>query len=144
MGRAGYENGIVEIRVWVDNWQMQCCGDPFAVGDEVSWKLQDRDSEWLEAIIGADLAHGIDKAEEHHEGEGEETTVTVGIVGSIHAVHCRYAPLPGAPENHLFPVPGSGTVTMIRAADGWTADHDDLKFAGYVVQLTGVQYPQLP
>jgi hypothetical protein len=139
MGRAGYDNGIVEIKVWVDGWQMQCCGEPFAVGDEVSWKLRDADSEWLEVILGTDLAHGVEKAEEHHEGVGEEVTVTVGIDGSIHAVHCRYAALLGEAENHLFPVAGSGTVTMIRSANGWTTDHDGLKFAGYVVQLTGVR-----
>ncbi|WP_425394387.1 DUF6578 domain-containing protein [Actinoplanes subtropicus] len=33
---AEQENGVVEIKVWVDDWQMQCCGAPFAVGDEVS------------------------------------------------------------------------------------------------------------
>jgi hypothetical protein len=33
MRRGAYENGIVEVRVWVDAWQMQCCGEPFAVGD---------------------------------------------------------------------------------------------------------------
>jgi hypothetical protein len=104
MDRAGYENGTVEMRVWVDAWQVQCCGEPFVVGDEVAWKLRDQDSEWLKDIIGADLAHGVDKAEEHHEGACEQARATVGIVDSIHAVHCRYAPLPGEVANHLFPV----------------------------------------
>jgi Family of unknown function (DUF6578) len=26
-------------RVYVDDWQLECCGDPFAVGDEVAWTL---------------------------------------------------------------------------------------------------------
>ncbi|MEV6049471.1 DUF6578 domain-containing protein [Streptomyces sp. NPDC052107] len=27
------------MRVFYEDWQMECCGTPFAVGDEVSWKL---------------------------------------------------------------------------------------------------------
>jgi hypothetical protein len=26
-------------RVLLDDWQLQCCGEPFAVGDEVAWRL---------------------------------------------------------------------------------------------------------
>ena len=131
------QNDLVEIKVWVDHWQMQCCGEPFAIGDEVSWTLRDPDTEWLAHVLGSDLAAGIGKAEEHHGGVGEGVTPTVGIVASIHAVHCRYAPVPGGAETALYPVAGSGTADAVRSADGWTPDRGDLKFAGYVVQLTG-------
>jgi hypothetical protein len=73
--RAGYEDAIVEIKVWVDNWQMQWCGEHFAVGDEVCWKLRGQDSEWLATILGADLAHGVDEAEERHDAVGEADTL---------------------------------------------------------------------
>ena len=33
---CGYGNGVVEVKVFVDAWQMQCCGEPFTVCDEVS------------------------------------------------------------------------------------------------------------
>ena len=29
-----------EYPVLVDDWQFECCGEPFAVGDEVSWTLE--------------------------------------------------------------------------------------------------------
>ncbi|KXK60326.1 hypothetical protein AWW66_19610 [Micromonospora rosaria] len=126
------------IKVWVDDWQMRCCGEPFAVGDRVSWRLRDLDPEWLGLVLGSNLARGVDKAEEHHGGVGEEVLLpVVGIVASIHAVHCRYAPLHGKPSTDLFPVPGSGTMTSVRFADGRDPDRGDLTFAGYVVQLTG-------
>ncbi|MGW2884228.1 DUF6578 domain-containing protein [Streptomyces griseoruber] len=31
-------------QVFYEDWQMECCGEPFAVGDEVSWPLLQRDS----------------------------------------------------------------------------------------------------
>ncbi|MFI1995628.1 DUF6578 domain-containing protein [Actinoplanes sp. NPDC020271] len=122
-----------ELRIWVDDWQMQCCGEPFAVGDEVSWTLRAPDTEWLEPVLGKDLAAGIDLAEEHHGGV-EETPPTVGTVVAIRAVHCRYGPLAGGAG--LGPVAGSGVISTVRSADGWTPDRGDLKFAGYVVEVT--------
>jgi hypothetical protein len=121
---------------------MQCCGEPFAVGVEVSWTLRDADRERLVEILGIDLALGVDQAEEHHGGIGEDAAATVGTVAVINAVHCRYALLPGEAERHLRPVPGSGAVTVVGSADGWTPDRGDLKFAGYIVQLTHVQTPR--
>lgn len=124
------------IKVWVDDWQMQCCGEPFAIGDEVSWTLRDPDTEWLELVLGNDLAGSIDQAEEHHGGVGEDVTHTRGIVAAIHTVHCRYAPISGGADTALYPVAGSGVVDAVRSADGWIPDRGELKFAGYLVQLT--------
>jgi CheY-like chemotaxis protein len=39
----------------------------------------------------------------------------------------------------LFPMAGSGTVTVAQRADGWTPNLGDRRFVGYVVELTGVQ-----
>jgi hypothetical protein len=125
----------VAIKVWVDDWQMQCCGEPFAIGDEVSWTLRDPDTVWLELVLGNDWAGSIDLAEEHHGGVGGDVTHTMGIVTAIHTVHCRYAPIPRGAATDLYPVPGSGVVDAVRSADGWIPDRGDLKFVGYLVQL---------
>ncbi|WP_158610889.1 DUF6578 domain-containing protein [Micromonospora endolithica] len=127
----------MEIRVWVDDWQMQCCGEPFAVGDRVSWRLRDLDPEWPGLVLGSDLTAGVDQAEEHHGRVSEDLSPVTGIVASIHAVHCRYAPLSDERPTHRHPVPGSGAMTSVRSADGWTPDRGDLTFAGYVVRLVG-------
>ena len=118
---------------------MQCCGEGFAVGDEVAWTLREMDSGWLEEVLGAAVARGVDAAEEHHGGVGEDATVTVGTVVSIEAVHCRYAPRLDGPERMFHLVPGSGVVSAVDCADGWTPSRGELKFAGYIVRLTGVR-----
>jgi len=58
-----------------------------------------------------------------------------GTVTHIAAVHCRYAPRPGSESRTIYPVAGSGVLTIIESADGWTADRGDERFAGYLVQL---------
>lgn len=115
---------------------MQCCGQPFAIGDEVSWTLRDPDTAWLELILGNDGAHSVDRAEEHHGGVGEDVAHTTGVVVAIQTVHCRYAPLSSSTETDLHPVAGSGVVEAVRAVDGWIPDRGELRFAGYLVQLT--------
>jgi hypothetical protein len=89
---TGHQNGAVDLTIWVDAWQMQCCGERFAVGDEVSWRLREAGSDWLENVLGAEVARGVDAAEEHHGGVGEDTAVTVGAVVSIELTDVRIRP----------------------------------------------------
>ncbi|REK90492.1 hypothetical protein DY245_10080 [Streptomyces inhibens] len=88
-------------------------------------------------MLGAEAAATVDAAEEHHGGTREETSATAATVTvtGISAVHCRFAPLPGKPAHTRYPVPGSGTLTALSSADGWTPDRDDLQFVGYLVEL---------
>ncbi|GAA0224141.1 DUF6578 domain-containing protein [Cryptosporangium japonicum] len=125
----------MRISVWVDDWQMQCCGEPFAVGHEVSWTLKDTDGTWLEAILGAGSNMHVDKAEEHHGGGPDGVAPVTGTVTSIHAAYWRSAPQPDGDPKQLYPVPGSGVVTAIHFANGRTPDRSELKFAGYIVGL---------
>lgn len=124
----------MDLTVWVDGWQMQCCGEPFAVGSQVSWRLGDADRDWLGAVLGA-MAAGVDAAEEHHGGLSEEVQETAARVSGISAVHCRYAPAPGVDSKVLYPVRDSAVVTELTRADGWTPDRGDLRFAGDLVDL---------
>lgn len=123
------------MTVWVDSWQMQCCGKPFHLGSQVSWTLGDADAEGLEAVLGANGLRAVDAAEEHHGGIPEDTAPTQGTVTRIAAVHCRHAPRPGSDSRATYPVPGSGVLAYTEAADGWVADRGDQRFVGYLVQL---------
>jgi hypothetical protein len=123
------------MTVWVDSWQMQCCGEPFRLGSQVAWTLGGADPDWLEEMLGADAQQAVDAAEEHHGGVPEDTVPTPGTVTRIAAVHCRFAPTPGSDSPTSYPVPGSGVTTDVVSADGWTADRDDKLFVGYLVQL---------
>jgi hypothetical protein len=126
---------VMGITVWVDNWQMQCCGEPFALGSHVAWTLGPADPDWLDAVLGAHEQQTVDAAEEHHGGVAEDTLATTGMVTRIRAVHCRFAPRPGSDSRTLYPVRASGVLTDVESADGWTADRGDERFAGYLVQL---------
>lgn len=123
------------MTIWVDSWQMQCCGEPFRRGSQVAWALGDADVDWLEAILGAGAARAVDAAEEHHGAVPGGIGSVQGRVTRITAVHCRYEPGPGTDSRVLFPVPGSSVMTEVESADGWAADRGDERFVGYLVQV---------
>ena len=125
---------LMGMTVWVDSWQMQCCGKPFHLGPQVAWTLSAADSGWMDTMLGMHAQQTVDAAE-HHGGVPEETIPTRGTVTHIVAVHCRYAPRASSGSRTVYPVAGSAVLTDIESADGWTADRGDERFVGYLVQL---------
>jgi len=123
------------IMVWVDSWQMQCCGQPFCLGSQIAWTLRPADPDWIAGILGSDAPQNVEAAEDHHGGVPRDTVPTRGTVREIAAVHCRFAPKPGSKSATVYPVPGTGFLTEVGSADGWTEDHGEERFIGYLVQL---------
>ena len=121
----------METTIWVDAWQMQCCGEPFSVGSRVTWTLAGADS--ITSVLGDSVT--VHAAEEHHGGVPDGTQPTEAKVTAISAVHCRHAPAHGADQRTLYPVPSSAVLTPLLSADGRTRDRDDLRFVGYLVHL---------
>ncbi|HEX5740137.1 MAG TPA: DUF6578 domain-containing protein [Pilimelia sp.] len=127
----------MECTVWVAEWQMECCGDPFRCGERVAWTvLVDAGvhaPDWLPDVLG-ELAVPVDAVEEHH-GRGAVEPM-VGTVVSIEAVSCRFAPGPGDGRTRVL-VAGSGVTTDVALADGRTPPPSGTKLMGYLVRLTG-------
>ncbi|GEK20552.1 DUF6578 domain-containing protein [Cellulomonas xylanilytica] len=124
----------MSVLVWVDAWQLQCCGTPFGVGDAVAWRCGDPDPDWLESVLGPDVASRISSAEEHHDALPDDHPVTSGTVVEIHAAFCGYAPR-GTDDRTLYPVPGSAVLQEVPHADGSDRDRSDARFTGYVVEV---------
>ncbi|MFB7245696.1 hypothetical protein CW362_25150 [Streptomyces populi] len=120
------------VTIWVDDWQIKCCGPSFAPGDVVSWTLLEVDPEDYADVVGGERADRIDFREEHHGQEGGHAPTSVEVV-SIAEVHCRYGVPPGATDKVNHPVPGTTVLVPVEEADGWATALPDVGFAGYLV-----------
>jgi hypothetical protein len=113
-----------QITVWVDSWQMQCCGQPFKIGTQVKWLAR----RWkFDPIVECGQ---IDYS---YEGHGEEDMEIAGKVADIKAVYTMYAPnddiLKSKPVSHIL-------VDVKGEADGWEDRYrGEHKFDGYLVKL---------
>ncbi|MEV5544296.1 DUF6578 domain-containing protein [Saccharopolyspora shandongensis] len=126
------------IRVWVDDWQMQCCGTAFRIGDKVAWTLDAKDrTDEITELVGQDIGAPVTHVEEHHGGLPEDAPTTRGVVTAIQAVFCRSEPRPDGEKNMRYPVPGSGRLLWLHEADGSEDESaDDAEhFRGYIVDL---------
>ncbi|MFE0737901.1 DUF6578 domain-containing protein [Streptomyces sp. NPDC058855] len=131
VGRSA-ENDDRALTIWVDDWQMQCCGESFAPGDVVSWILLEVDPEDYADVVGGERADEIDFCEEHHGQDGGRMPTSVEVV-SIVEVHCCYGVAPGATDKANRPVPGTTVLVPVERADGWAKTRPGVSFAGYLV-----------
>lgn len=137
---AAVRHTLGMFHVWVDSWQMKCCGDPFGVGDTVRWTLAPYAEEVsLRDEAAVPIKVHLTHREEHHGGLPEEAPVTVGLVHRIRAVFFEY--VEGAnPLRAMVPKLGSGRVwERVDRVYGWERDGPapgtDLQFDGYIVDL---------
>src|SRR3954470_20066291 len=106
---------MVLKHVLYEGWQMECCGEPFSVSDEVTWRVM--------PVEPGDMRRwGWDGKEydgllrvEHHGGRWPATT---GRVRAIHLVHQEYAET--APGSRSFaPVPGKRSLEPADSCPKW-------------------------
>jgi hypothetical protein len=124
------------VRVWVDAWQLQCCGTPFDQGQPVVWTLSPQaPADWLVSAVGKDTAETIDYREYHHGTRPADAREVHGVVAEIKGLQCQFEPPPGGDAHTLVPVAESGEFTALPSASGWDRDTEGLCFTGYLVDL---------
>lgn len=124
--------------VYVASWEIQCCGEEFAVGDVVEWPVRPADhaDPFWEPLLGADLTARLWGTYEAHD---DDVRLVPGTVRGIRTVACHTAPRPGAadPTRH-YVVPGSGRLEPVDAIEKWydlDGDPSGLHFGGWLVDL---------
>ncbi|POX54775.1 hypothetical protein C3489_12855 [Streptomyces sp. Ru71] len=137
--------------VYYEGWQLECCGTPFAPGEEVSWPLLLNDAEdvlcggWhdqLTKITGT--VEDVPDGEDEEDGEGGTVRVVREETGLVVA-------LPGDPDEPGRSAPGDwirlvGLLTAESHGDGGpettgTVRAVQLLRQGYAPSGTGVWVP---
>lgn len=121
--------------VWYASWQMECCGDPFAVGDRVTWTVEETvDDDWFAAALGTDVAARITHSEEHHS-EDDDLTEISGRVLSIASAWGAYGPVNADDRIHV-PLRGSARFVDVNETGGQERHRfPGLTFNGWIVEL---------
>lgn len=111
-------------------WQMQCCGDPFKIGDSVRWLVLKCKNLSLPIDI-----ESIDYAYEAHSSDYRGLFMLNGIVTDIRALYCNYEV---SPDNPQLLIPVSGFTINTDHADGWEKSIGSSKFSDYIVNLKNI------
>lgn len=109
-------------RVWLTEWEWACCGEPFAVGDEVDFGIERRGAgPALAEALGSELAATVDGMESHHVEEFPDR-----VRGRVIAVHTVTGDVV---ETRVLRRPGRGAppdATMPADGEEWPAQGRDL------------------
>jgi hypothetical protein len=125
--------------VWISDWEMECCGEPFAVSEYVEWpgKVVDR-SDWLERLFRHTRVV-VDFAYDGHLQDGEPALIKVcGVVERIEAVGSPVTRTPVdvyAVEHNI--VEGGAVRQSINRAQRTPPfrQRNVVEFVGYLVHL---------
>jgi hypothetical protein len=127
----------VSVLVWVSDWQIQCCGEDFSVGGEVTWTILPR-AQWaggMEPVLGVELDAAVTGSYETH---GDDPLPELGgTVRRIRTVSCRYdaSPPPHDPREQR-PVPGTSVLEDVPVAEKrFDTDIYGLRFCGWLVDV---------
>ena len=120
--------------MFVEDWQMQCCGDRFDIGSQVSWTTRPcLDGSWLTSIFGEGAERFTDIEDHHSLDDLRPMRYLSGVVRRIRAIWCSFA------ESSSGSIAVAGSVVMREraSADGWEEGEDDtgLRFVGYEVDI---------
>lgn len=118
--------------VFLESWQHECCGAPFAVGDDVTWPLRaDPDHAHLAVRLGADVGKRVTAEVERHADGVPQVRLRVT---RIRAAFCTFEPDPvGAHGVTHRPVPGTTVLGDLRSVDRTHEVLGGQQWLGYVV-----------
>jgi hypothetical protein len=121
--------------VWMSDWEMECCGQPFAVGEYVEWpgKVVDR-SDWLERLF-RDTRVVVDFAYDGHAHDDE--TPPNRASGTVQRIEAVGSHMIRTPVDAHGIVEGGAVRHSVNRAQRTPPfrERDGARFVGYLVQL---------
>ena len=127
----------MDALVFVDAYQVQSFGgEPFAVGQNVTWPLGQVNRAALTEHVGSDIAAQVSMGVDWHARRAEDTVIHTGVVTRIEGYFCRHS------QGHV--VHGTVETHPVVEANGWEPEHDGVNFVGYLVSLTNIRQAASP
>ena len=117
---------MLNCNIFYESWQLDCCGDPFKIGDSVSWIVEKCDK--IETMVEIDK---IDYVYEAHSDEWTRLSVFDGTVSRIQILYEKFEP---EKENStsMQRVKG-GRLVDVHESKKWEANLEGLYPVGFVV-----------
>ena len=115
----------MDLKIYYDDWQMECCGDAFKLGDEISWYV---------AKFKTDTDFIFRDADYSYEAHGREEYNITGVVTEIWAIYFRYESCDELHGRVLRPV--EYKTKEISRSHGFEPEFEGFTFGAYLVRLS--------
>lgn len=115
--------------VLYEGWQMQCCGQPFSIGDIVRWDV------FAFNKTLTDVNQAIEYIYDAHYETSDGLLILQGTIHQISAIYTKYK---SPADNSRLLIPVSSLLRSVVKADGYEAEIDGMTFNSYIVVLRDV------
>ena len=119
--------------VFIDGWQIQCCGDHFKIGESVKWRVghYGKTMEHYESIGEIDYYY------ENHPTRNDGYFTLTGIVTGIDIMFTRLVPDPSKGDKWLKR--SDPYTKAVKEAAIWVDDENEHEFDGYIAHFEDCQ-----
>jgi hypothetical protein len=125
---------VDKCTVLIEDWQMQCCGEPFSIGSYVNWLVL----KYYKPFIYHKDVDAVNYCYEHHSSDWKKLFKINGSVITITACYCFFIPDITDPTRHRKIKTPGGATQPVTQADGWDEDIGEQEFGSYVVCIDNV------
>ena len=122
----------MNCKVFYESWQMDCCGEPFKVGDTVNWTVGEYKK--LGTCDTVDLGK-VDYYYENHLFDRGDYFELEGRVIDIKILYEKFGPSKSKPTA-LVPV--SGVLRETSKVERFEKELNGMKVTGFIVTLTEI------
>lgn len=120
--------------VLYEGWQMECCGQPFSIGDVVKWDV------FAFNKTLTDVTQTIEYIYDAHYETSDGLLTLQGTVYQINAIYTKYK---SSTDNPQFLIPVSSLLKSIVKADGDEEEMNGMTFNSYIVVLRDVSIKEV-
>lgn len=118
--------------IWVDAWQMACCGTPFSVGDSIDWTVSSEvDRSFLGRVTSPEMAERVDYSEEHHDDD----EMLIGLTGVVRAIRLASCPYKLDEGGGSSPAAGSGQLRDVASTSERPPSAGDEDRPGWIIDV---------
>ena len=123
----------MKTKVFYELWQMECCGKPFKLGDNIEWYVISADR-----LVDDLVIDGLEYVYDAHFDDWDGILKIKGVVSSISVYYEKYEPISDSAHNMLKPVPGISEMISIDSSEEVEKQRGELQASGYIVDLEEV------
>lgn len=108
---------IMKTKVFYELWEMECCGEPFKLGDNIEWYGISADR-----LVDALDIDGLEYVYDAHFDDWDGILKIKGVVSCISVYYEKYELISNSAHNMLKPVPGISEVISIDSSEEMEKD----------------------
>lgn len=129
----------MNLAVTYEGWQMECCGIPFKIGDNIEWTVEKIDNDESDLLI----RDKINYVENHHPGGVDENNISL-LYGKVKSIKLVYKTFKPDKRDSIVNVPDKSMIIESTKASKDNLDINEYEFCEFIVNIENAKFSTLP